>query len=102
MRRAVVVGLARSGRAAALAMRRRGVDVVAVDRDRTLDVGELGPRTVFAGIKSAYAPESLEGKLAVVVATMIRSMSSARSGCGRAASSVCGRPMPTAARSKRT
>ena len=36
-----VVGLARSGRAAALALRRRGVDVVAVDRDRSLDVGEL-------------------------------------------------------------
>ena len=36
-----MVGLARSGRAAALALRRRGVDVVAVDRDRSLDVGEL-------------------------------------------------------------
>jgi methionyl-tRNA synthetase len=36
----------------------------------TLDVGALGVRTVFAGIKSAYAPEQLEGKLAVVVANL--------------------------------
>ncbi len=36
----------------------------------TLDVGELGTRTVFAGIKSAYAPEKLEGQLAVVVANL--------------------------------
>jgi len=35
----------------------------------TLDVGD-GTRTVFAGIKSAYAPEQLEGKLAVVVANL--------------------------------
>jgi methionyl-tRNA synthetase len=36
----------------------------------TLDVGDLGTRTVFAGIKSAYAPEKLEGKFAVVVANL--------------------------------
>jgi methionyl-tRNA synthetase len=35
----------------------------------TLDVGGA-TRTVFAGIKSAYAPEKLEGKLAVVVANL--------------------------------
>jgi methionyl-tRNA synthetase len=35
----------------------------------TLDTGE-GTRTVFAGIKSAYAPEKLEGRLAVVVANL--------------------------------
>jgi methionyl-tRNA synthetase len=35
----------------------------------TLDVGGT-TRTVFAGIKSAYAPEQLEGKLAVVVANL--------------------------------
>jgi methionyl-tRNA synthetase len=35
----------------------------------TLDLGD-GTRTVFAGIKSAYAPEKLEGKLAVVVANL--------------------------------
>jgi methionyl-tRNA synthetase len=36
----------------------------------SLDVGALGPRTVFAGIKAAYAPEKLEGQLAVVVANL--------------------------------
>jgi UDP-N-acetylmuramoylalanine--D-glutamate ligase len=40
-RRALVVGLARSGQAAALALARRGVEVVAADRDRALDVGRL-------------------------------------------------------------
>jgi len=35
----------------------------------TLDLGGA-TRTVFAGIKSAYAPEQLEGKLAVVVANL--------------------------------
>jgi methionyl-tRNA synthetase len=35
----------------------------------TLDLGE-STRTVFAGIKSAYAPEQLEGQLAVVVANL--------------------------------
>ena len=36
----------------------------------TLDVGELGKRTVFAGIKSQYAPETLVGRLTVVVANL--------------------------------
>ncbi|MFY9314947.1 MAG: methionine--tRNA ligase [Burkholderiales bacterium] len=36
----------------------------------TLDLGPGGTRTVFAGIKSAYAPEKLEGQLAVVVANL--------------------------------
>jgi methionyl-tRNA synthetase len=36
----------------------------------TLDLGPGGMRTVFAGIKSAYAPEQLEGQLAVVVANL--------------------------------
>ena len=39
----------------------------------TLDVGatpRAPTRTVFAGIKSAYAPEALEGQLAVVVANL--------------------------------
>ncbi|HUQ25467.1 MAG TPA: methionine--tRNA ligase [Burkholderiales bacterium] len=35
----------------------------------TLDTGD-GTRTVFAGIKSAYAPEKLEGRLTVVVANL--------------------------------
>ena len=40
-RRALVVGLARSGRAAALALAARGVEVVAADRDEELDTGRL-------------------------------------------------------------
>ena len=36
----------------------------------TLDVGEVGRRTVFSGIQSAYAPEALVGKLTVVVANL--------------------------------
>jgi UDP-N-acetylmuramoylalanine--D-glutamate ligase len=40
--RALVVGLARSGRAAAAALARRGVDVVATDRSPDADPGRLG------------------------------------------------------------
>ncbi|MGD9389847.1 MAG: methionine--tRNA ligase [Thioalkalispiraceae bacterium] len=36
----------------------------------TLDIGEATTRNVFAGIKSAYAPEDLEGKLTVMVANL--------------------------------
>ena len=36
----------------------------------TLDVGDLGTRQVFAGIKSAYAPETLVGRLTVMVANL--------------------------------
>jgi methionyl-tRNA synthetase len=36
----------------------------------TLDLGELGQRQVFAGIKSAYQPEDLVGKLTVTVANL--------------------------------
>jgi methionyl-tRNA synthetase len=35
----------------------------------TLELGD-GTRTVFAGIKSAYSPEKLEGRLTVVVANL--------------------------------
>jgi methionyl-tRNA synthetase len=35
-----------------------------------LDIGEEKPRQVFAGIKSAYAPESLVGRLTVMVANL--------------------------------
>ena len=35
-----------------------------------LDVGDLGERTVFAGIKSAYDPESLNGRHVVLVANL--------------------------------
>jgi methionyl-tRNA synthetase len=36
----------------------------------TLDIGALGTRQVFAGIKSAYSPAALVGRLAVVVANL--------------------------------
>jgi methionyl-tRNA synthetase len=36
----------------------------------TLDVGEANTRTVFAGIKSAYAPEALVGRLTPMVANL--------------------------------
>ena len=36
----------------------------------TLDIGEENTRNVFAGIKSAYAPEDLTGKLTVMVANL--------------------------------
>jgi methionyl-tRNA synthetase len=36
----------------------------------TLDVGTLGSKQVFAGIKSAYAPETLVGRLTVMVANL--------------------------------
>ncbi|HEX2827967.1 MAG TPA: methionine--tRNA ligase [Burkholderiales bacterium] len=36
----------------------------------TLDVGPLGTRQVFAGIKSAYDPEKLKGRLTVMVANL--------------------------------
>ena len=38
----------------------------------TLDVGALGTRQVFAGIKSAYDPEQLKGRLTVMVANLRR------------------------------
>ena len=36
----------------------------------TLDCGEASPRTVFSGIRSAYAPEQLVGRLTVMVANL--------------------------------
>ncbi len=36
----------------------------------TLDIGEEKPRNVFAGIKSAYDPASLKGRLTVMVANL--------------------------------
>jgi methionyl-tRNA synthetase len=36
----------------------------------TLDVGSLGTRQVFAGIKSAYDPGQLKGRLTIVVANL--------------------------------
>jgi len=36
----------------------------------SLDLGELAPRTVFSGIRSAYDPATLVGRLTVVVANL--------------------------------
>ena len=36
----------------------------------TLDVGDLGGRNVFAGIKKAYDPESLVGKMVILVSNL--------------------------------
>jgi methionyl-tRNA synthetase len=36
----------------------------------TLDLGALGTKQVFAGIKSAYDPEALKGRLTVMVANL--------------------------------
>jgi methionyl-tRNA synthetase len=36
----------------------------------TLDIGEAKPRTVFAGIKAAYPPEGLVGRLTTMVANL--------------------------------
>ncbi len=36
----------------------------------TLDIGEAQARTVFAGIKSAYDPEALKGRMTVMVANL--------------------------------
>lgn len=36
----------------------------------TVDVGSLGQKTIFAGIKSAYKPEALEGRLTMIVANL--------------------------------
>lgn len=58
--RVLVLGLARSGRAAALALARRGVTVVAVDRSTELDVSDLAK----AGVELRLGLESarlLEG-----------------------------------------
>jgi methionyl-tRNA synthetase len=36
----------------------------------TLDVGELGERVIFAGIRAAYEPATLVGRLIIVVANL--------------------------------
>ncbi|MDP8910633.1 MAG: UDP-N-acetylmuramoyl-L-alanine--D-glutamate ligase, partial [Actinomycetota bacterium] len=54
-RRALVVGLARSGQAAALALRRRGVEVVAADRSRAVGASRL----VEAGVEVQLGSEEV-------------------------------------------
>ncbi len=64
-RRAVVVGLARSGQAAALALAGRGIQVVAVDRDPAIDAGRL----VAAGVEVLLGHEGgvVEGDVDVLI-----------------------------------
>ena len=57
--KAVVLGLARSGQAAALALARRGEHVIGVDRSTDLDVGRLEAAGVELRLGSEEA--SLEG-----------------------------------------
>jgi UDP-N-acetylmuramoylalanine--D-glutamate ligase len=80
-RRALVLGLARSGEAAALALARRGVPVVGVDRDPGLAAGRL----VSAGVEVHLGTE--EERLLHDVELLIKSP-----GVPEAA------PLPTAAR----
>jgi UDP-N-acetylmuramoylalanine--D-glutamate ligase len=57
-----VLGLARSGRAAVLALRRRGVEVVAADRDAQLDATELEAAGADVRLGSgSEAPALLDG-----------------------------------------
>ena len=50
-------------------MYKRQEDVDGADKliQLTLDVGEYGTRTVFAGIKSSYKPEDLDNRMVVLV-----------------------------------
>jgi UDP-N-acetylmuramoylalanine--D-glutamate ligase len=66
-RRALVVGLARSGQAAALALVRRGTEVVAVDRNPDLELGRLEA----AGVEVHLGNE--EGALLADVHVVIKS-----------------------------
>jgi UDP-N-acetylmuramoylalanine--D-glutamate ligase len=64
-RRALVIGLARSGRAAALALARRGVEVVAADRAEIDDAGRLAEAGVE--VRSESEEESLLEGVELVV-----------------------------------
>jgi UDP-N-acetylmuramoylalanine--D-glutamate ligase len=64
-RRALVIGLARSGRAAALALARRGVEVVAADRSPDADPGRLGEAGVE--VRTGSEEESLLEGVELVV-----------------------------------
>jgi UDP-N-acetylmuramoylalanine--D-glutamate ligase len=66
-RRALVVGLARSGQAAALALAKHGAEVVAADRKPDLDVGRLEAAGVEVHLRSE------EGALLSAVDAVIKS-----------------------------
>jgi UDP-N-acetylmuramoylalanine--D-glutamate ligase len=65
--RALVVGLARSGQAAAFALRRRGVEVIGVDSSPEIDPGRLAE----AGVEVHFGTE--EEQLLDAVETVIKS-----------------------------
>jgi UDP-N-acetylmuramoylalanine--D-glutamate ligase len=85
-RRALVVGLARSGHAAALALRGHGVEVVAHDRSRTIEIARL----VDAGIKVHLGEEKEQPALLRGVDVVVKSPGIPRT-----------MPLPAAARAKR-
>lgn len=68
-RRALVLGLARSGHAAALALRAHGVDVVAHDRSRTIEIARL----VDAGVKVHLGEEKEQQGLLRGVDVLVKS-----------------------------
>ena len=65
-RRALVLGLARSGQAAALALARRGVAVVGVDRSTAVDTSRLAEAGVELRLGSEEEERLLEGADVVV------------------------------------
>ena len=66
-RRALVIGLARSGRAAAAALARRGVDVVAADRSPDADPGRLDGARVELRLGTEEEEEALLAGVDLVV-----------------------------------
>ncbi len=64
--RALVVGLARSGSSAALALRAAGCEVVGVDSDVERDVGRLAEAGVEVHLGGRVGPAALEGVEVVV------------------------------------
>ena len=84
-RRALVLGLARSGRAAALALARRGVEVVAADRSVTADAGRLAEagvevrlgteeESLLQGVELVVKSPGVPGKAPLVAAAHARGL----------------------------
>jgi UDP-N-acetylmuramoylalanine--D-glutamate ligase len=84
-RRALVLGLARSGRAAALALVRRGVEVVAADRSEAADPGRLAEagvevrlgieeESLLDGVELVIKSPGVPGESPLVVAARARGL----------------------------
>jgi len=82
-RRALVLGLARSGRAAAFALARRGVEVLAADRSATADPGRLAEagvelrlgteeESLLQGVELVVKSPGVPGELPLVAAARAR------------------------------